>query len=111
MRERFGNHLWRLEKGNHPNPVLRKAFAGCGRKGLIFKKILYCAKEDLRFYEQRAMDVLKPLGNLCPVAGSPLGLKQSEETKVKKSRALKGRVPSLATQEGWKRWYISQKEH
>lgn len=34
------------------------------------------------------------LYNKCPVAGSPLGRKDSEETRAKKSRALKGRKQS-----------------
>lgn len=110
MRERFGNHLWRLEKGNHPNPTLREAFSRLGRAGLLFTRLLYCAKKDLRLYEQLVMDALKPIGNLCPTAGSPLGLKQSAATKEKKRQALQGRAPSAATMEGWRQWHASKKK-
>ena len=57
-----------------------------------FKIQLVCAPENLLFYEQRAIDILKPEYNILKVAGSRLGAKFSESTKAKWSAIRKGVV-------------------
>lgn len=49
----------------------------------------YCKKEDLMNREQYYMDCLKPEYNILKIAGSSLGFKHSEETKVKIKEKIK----------------------
>ena len=62
---------------------------------LKFVPLLVCASTDLVFYEQRAIDVLKPRYNISPTAGSPLGVIHSRETRAKISATLTGRQLTL----------------
>jgi hypothetical protein len=43
--------------------------------------MLICKRNDLLFYEQRAIDVFKPDYNLSPTAGNALGVKWSDEAR------------------------------
>ena len=91
---RWADHLKQLRRGDHHNPQLQRAFNKYGESGLVFKKLLICKPEDLLFYEQRAIDILKPRYNANPIATSNLGRKfgpRSTEAKLKTSIALKGR--------------------
>ena len=124
LARRKAGHFSKLRRGCHPNAILQNAWNKYGG-GLIFRPLLICAKDQLLFFEQRAIDVLKPRYNICPRAGSHLGLKrspescarmataqtgkkQSAETKAKRAAALIGRPVSeqtrrkLAAQKGWK---------
>lgn len=100
--KRWGNHIRDLRKGIHKNSPLQRAYLKYGEQGLVFKKLLICAPKNLIMYEQRAIDVLKPTYNLCPIAGNCLGVKRSplsEERKAKISAALCGRKPSQETRD------------
>lgn len=48
----------------------------------------YCDKKDILNREQYYFDLLKPTYNILTVAGSSLGVKRTEETKLKISKAL-----------------------
>jgi group I intron endonuclease len=74
-------HLFELRKSRHHCKPLQNAYNKYGEDCLIFSTLFYCEPKDLLFYEQRAIDILKPKYNVCKVAGSRLGLKASEETK------------------------------
>lgn len=87
-RWRLHRHL--LTKGVHHNKGLRRAAAKYGLESLQFKKILICRINDLLFFEQRAIDILKPKYNACRIAGSQLGQRQSEESKAKISASKTG---------------------
>ena len=54
------------------------------------------SKEVITDYEQFYMDRYKDCGltllNICPAAGSTLGIKHSEDTKIKMRAAAKGRI-------------------
>jgi group I intron endonuclease len=49
------------------------------------------SKEVLIEREQHYIDELDPFFNICKVAGSPLGVKHSKETRRKMSEAHKGK--------------------
>jgi hypothetical protein len=49
-----------------------------------------CSVEDLTACEQKWIDKLSPVFNVAPVAGSSLGVKQSDETKLRLSIAMWG---------------------
>jgi len=50
----------------------------------------YCEKSELLIREQYYFDKLNPQYNILKIAGSSLNLKQTEETKAKISKSLKG---------------------
>lgn len=49
----------------------------------------YCNKENLLNREQYYLDLLKPVYNIEKIAGSSIGVKRSEENKLKISKSLK----------------------
>lgn len=98
--QRMYNHKSRLNKGKHHNMHMQSAWMKYGNDSFIFLIIEYCSIENLIIREQFWLDQFdfnKQLYNACPVAGSHLGCKRSEETRKKMSEAQKGRVTSEET--------------
>ena len=88
---RFRKHLTELRHNKHHNRNLRSAFKKYGECGLTFKPIIYCEQKDLIFYEQLAIDAMRPAHNICLFAGSGFGTKLSQEAKNKIAAAQTGR--------------------
>jgi group I intron endonuclease len=84
-------HFHLLRAGKHHNPGLQRAVAKYGIESLKFEPMLVCRKEDLIFFEQRAIDIMKPRYNACPTAGSQLGRRHSEEYKARSSASRLGK--------------------
>ena len=81
FKQRWKVHMWKLRKGTHHSRALQSAANKYGVEALVFARFLSVpSKEDLIAYEQIVIDTLKPAYNMCPVAGSALGFKQSAET-------------------------------
>ena len=78
-------HLSDLRKDKHGNSRLQNHFNKYGESDLKFSILVGCAKENLIAYEQFYIDSLNPWFNILPHAGSRLGQKTSEETKLKQS--------------------------
>jgi group I intron endonuclease len=80
-------------KGNrHHNKYLQNSYDKYSEDSFEFQVLLYCSKEDLIFYEQRAIDAynFEDLYNLAPTAGNTLGFSFSIESKKKMSIKRKG---------------------
>lgn len=91
---RWKEHLNDLRKNKHHSIKLQRAFVKYGEANFIFDVIMLCDKSELIVNEQTFIDQLESYKkgyNSCPVAGSRLGSKQSEETKNKIRVKLKGR--------------------
>lgn len=89
------NSRWRLHKtqlaeGKHHSVVMQRAWDKYGEAAFEFKKLLVCAKADLLWFGQRALDVLKPAYNICKVAGSVLGYRHTDEFKAEASARAAG---------------------
>lgn len=82
FRKRWKEHLRQLTNGNHHSTVMQRAWDKYGEAAFEFKKLLVCAKADLIWFEQRAIDVLKPAYNICKIAGSVLGYRHTSEAKA-----------------------------
>ena len=82
FRKRWKEHVRQLANGNHHSTVMQRAWNKYGESAFEFKKLLVCAQADLLWFEQRALDVLKPAYNICKVAGSVLGYRHTEEAKA-----------------------------
>lgn len=56
-----------------------------GGEFFVFRVLICCSVENLLWYEQRALDALRPEYNSAPKAGSQLGYKHSAESRKKMS--------------------------
>jgi len=99
LRRRKKDHGTSLRQGTHKNIKLQRAWNKYGEEGFEFSVLLICEKKDLLFFEQRAVDILKPKYNICLIAGSKLGVPTSEETKRKQALAMAGRKPPKSTRD------------
>jgi len=97
IEKRFYEHIWALNKRCHRNTYLQRAWIKDGQNNFSFEIYLQCEIKDLILFEQTIIDTLSQkygwnnLYNLSPTAGSTLGKKHSEETKIKIGIKSKGR--------------------
>jgi group I intron endonuclease len=92
-------HFHLLNKEKHFNVGLQRAYHKYGLSNLIFKTLLLCDQNDLLMFEQRAIDILCPEYNSCPVAGSQLGRRHTEDAKQRMSIINKNRRATPETRE------------
>lgn len=90
FRKRWKEHLRQLSNGDHHSTVMQRAWDKYGETAFEFKKLLVCAKADLIWFEQRAIDALRPAYNICKVAGSVLGYRHTDEFKAEASARAAG---------------------
>lgn len=93
---RKNGHLKDLKEHNHCNTYLQRAWDKYGETQFVFTPLLYCDKENLIFFEQRAINIFNTTNrqhgfNICPVAGSRLGTKISKESRQRISKSRKGK--------------------
>jgi len=55
---RWNTHLWFLNTNSHSNKHLQRSWTKYGSNEFEFKILLYCAVNDLVYFEQRAIDIL-----------------------------------------------------
>jgi group I intron endonuclease len=70
--------------------IISRALIKYGYINFSVSILEYCDICDLTVREQHYIDKFNPEYNILKIAGSSLGFKQSEETKLKISKALKG---------------------
>lgn len=100
LKKRKNQHFSYLKLNKHSNKYIQNSYNKYEKENLKFEILLYCDKENLIFYEQRAIDVYdfrKELYNLSPTAGSQLGFKHSEKSKNSMSKKHKGKKLSKET--------------
>lgn len=79
IKQRWKHHRTTLRNGVHHNDHLQKSCNKHGFDALEFKVLLICDKSNLTFYEQRAIDIIRPEFNILRTARSALGFKFSEQ--------------------------------
>jgi group I intron endonuclease len=84
-------HWHYLKNGKHANSHLQNAWNKYGEDRFEFSILIYCDPEMLLIYEQLIINGLKPLYNICKVAGNTLGRRFSEETKKRMSISATGK--------------------
>ena len=95
--ERVYEHLKRFREGKHCNVHLQNTYDKYGEKDLEFGILYFCKPEELIEKEQEFIDKYRDevgwdnMFNICPTAGSTLGVACSEETKRKISIAQTGK--------------------
>jgi hypothetical protein len=92
IKNRWREHVRDLNNNKHHSAYLQRAWNKYGEKYFIFSIIKECFPFILVSLEQGYINKSKPEYNISPTAGSPLGVKHSDETKEKVSKAGKGRV-------------------
>lgn len=86
LRKRFSDHKRYLERKTHDNDHLTNSYHLNGAENFVFECIELVAKEKLIEREQFYIDSLSACNenigyNICPTAGSTLGLKRTQESK------------------------------
>ena len=98
VKDRLTRHKRLLAHGKHHSRKLQKDYDLYGAKAFKAKILLICRKEDLLFFEQRAIRVFNSVNvgyNVAEIAGAPMrGRKHTDETKKKMSKASKGKKKS-----------------
>lgn len=94
---RLKEHRNSLVKNKHHSRHIQRCCKKYGIESFVVEVLELCSTDVLLIREQYYMDTLKPKLNSSPTAGSPLGVKHTDETKAKISAALKGRKVSAAT--------------
>lgn len=87
LNKRLKEHVRQLNEGCHHSKFMQRVFKKHGADSLSFKILLFCDKKNLIFFEQRAIDTIKPEFNSVPTAGSMLGYKHTAESRRKMSES------------------------
>lgn len=95
IKRRWREHTRSLENGRHTSSYLQRAWDKYGAGSFAFSVIEICQIEALDEREQLQLDQGADF-NVLKFARSPLGVKRSQETKDRISRALKGKPKSVA---------------
>ena len=98
-------HLYDLRHQKHPNQKLQRAYNKYGEKSFIFE-IIEIIEDKSKLVEREQfyidnLNVIKEGYNICPIAGSQLGAKRSEESKKRMSEAQRrnSHLASIRTKE------------
>jgi len=94
LKGRMDVHINDLKKNKHHSKQLQRHYNKYGESDLIFSVLIECGKEELIDKEQYFLDIYNPYFNSYKIAGSPLGSKHSDQTKLIMSISRMGRVIS-----------------
>lgn len=90
---RWNRHLSELRKNKHCNNFLQAHYNAWSENDLKFSIVEECEAANLIEREQFYIDLFKPKMNLCPVAGSRVGMPVTFATREKISTSWKQRPP------------------
>lgn len=113
IRRRWVTHRQDFKKNKHASKFMQRIYNKHG-EGVFEFKILQIGMDPddqaaLCAAEESWIRDLKPIYNTCPVVGSCYGLKQSPETREKRSLALMGNTN--AADSGWKMSAEQREKH
>jgi group I intron endonuclease len=80
---RWQEHRRLLRRSKHHSPMLQSAWNRYGEGAFTFRLLEECSLSDLIIREQHYLDTLKPEYNVSKTAGSPRGVKKSQEALAK----------------------------
>jgi len=87
--KRYYTHINHIRTGKNSCVKLIRAVNKYGEENFTFEIVCECPIEEVLKIEQRYIDSLKPHYNVAKIAGSNLGIKRTEEVKLKKSASQK----------------------
>ena len=112
FKSRWSLHRSQLSKGRHHNRHLQNAWNKYGSKAFRFEVIKVCPPDKCLALEQRLIQKLRTYQlygyNVCRIVGSRLGVKSSEETKLKIKKAANTEHRRKAVSELWKGRVITE---
>ena len=88
-------HFSYLGSNQHHSIYFQRAYNKYGIEPFIFEVLIYCDEENCLLFEQRFLDYYWNKGilyNINPTAGNSLGIKHTDETKLKISESNKGKL-------------------
>jgi len=91
IQQRWATHLSTLHHKCHYNFHLQRAFDKYNEEAFLFEVLEETEPEMLIEREQYYLDTFKPEYNICPTAGSQLGIQRIEKIKQKISAANRGK--------------------
>lgn len=102
FKRRLHGHLSQLRLNKHHSKHLQASWNKYGEDCFSFEVLAHVEKKLLLLAEQIEIDARKAADkcygfNICPVAGSPMGRKQSQETKEKTRQRMLGNTNALGT--------------
>lgn len=106
IQDRWRHHLRDLGNNKHHSIKLQRHFNKYGEQDLQFSLVFECDKEILVNAEQVFIDHYDPWFNIYKIAGSPLGVKRSEETKKKYSINMMGNKRGAANTNKFKTGFM-----
>lgn len=92
----YYSHGFLKKELNKGSSAIYAALLKYGYSSFRLEILEYCEPDKAVLREQYFIDLLRPMYNLLPIAGSPLGYKHTEEAKANMRAAHKGRELSLA---------------
>lgn len=96
--KRWNEHRNRLNKSQHHSQYLQNAWNKYGKENFVFEIVEKAGDKDLLLdREQHYIDTKRPQYNISRIAGSPLGVRRSSQTKEKLSKINKGKKLSEET--------------
>lgn len=93
FRQRWHGHRHRLRNDKHHSAHLQSAWRKYGEEAFTFRILERCEREVLLAREQFHIDQGCDY-NKSPTAGSPLGVKHTDETRERMSRSRRGQPKS-----------------
>lgn len=87
--KRYYTHINHIRTSKNTCVKLIRAVNKHGEKNFKFEIICECSTNEILKTEQEYIDSLKPHYNVAKIAGSNLGIKRTEEVKLKKSASQK----------------------
>ena len=99
IKRRWRDHIKALRKNSHGSTKLQRHFNKYGEIDLQFIVLSPCEPGELLNREQYYIDTTKPYFNICKIAGSALGVKRSDETRLRQSKSRRGRKFGPLTEE------------
>ena len=91
MYKRIVKHISDLECNSHHSPKMQNSWNKYGADQFEIEVLQDVKEERLIHIEQIWIDVIKPNFNICKIAGRRVGYVESEETRRRKSEALRGK--------------------
>ena len=92
---RFTRYYSKAYLENRKNLIISRAINKYGYSNFSLEILEYCEIPLLFEREQYYLDILNPAYNILKIAGSSKGFKQSLETKLKISNALRGKYTGI----------------
>lgn len=89
LNHRFSQHIYRLKLNTHHNIILQRCYNKYGKDKMNYEILVKCPPEYLIKLEQWFINNTPNLINHNLIAGSMLGYKFSEESKIKMSKSFK----------------------